>query len=67
MGIGAGVAGGIGTVVGTIIGGVALIPTTAIGLLAGIGTGAIHGPWVRLVQDTVKEEDDMPGEGSGAD
>lgn len=47
-GIGAGVGMGLGTVVGTLVGGVAAIPTTGVGLLAGMGTGAIHGPWVKL-------------------
>lgn len=47
-GIGAGVGMGVGTLVGTLVGGVASIPTTGVGLLAGIGTGAIHGPWVKV-------------------
>ncbi|KAH6654020.1 hypothetical protein BKA67DRAFT_563974 [Truncatella angustata] len=63
-GIGAGVAGGLGTVIGSIVGGVAAIPTTGLGILIGAGTGAIHGPWVKLVQDTVKEEEEK-GEGEG--
>lgn len=56
-GIGAGIAGGLGTVVGSIVGGIAAIPTTGLGILIGAGTGAIHGPWVKLVKDTVEEED----------
>jgi len=32
------------------------IPTTAIGLLAGIGTGAVHGPWVKIKGKDGKEE-----------
>ncbi|KAI0128869.1 hypothetical protein BJ170DRAFT_349789 [Xylariales sp. AK1849] len=64
-GIGAGIAGGLGTVVGSIVGGVTAIPTTGLGILIGAGTGAIHGPWVKLVQDTVKEEEKEDGDGSG--
>lgn len=55
-GIGAGIGGGVGTVVGTLVGGVASIPTTGLGLLAGIGAGAIHGPWVTLKRDKKKGE-----------
>lgn len=62
-GIGAGIAGGLGTLVGSIVGGVAAIPTTGLGILIGAGTGAIHGPWVKLVQDTVKEEEEAEKEG----
>ena len=47
-GIGAGSAMGLGTVVGTLVGGVASIPTTLVGTLVGAGTGAIHGPWIKL-------------------
>ncbi|KAH8669726.1 hypothetical protein BGZ60DRAFT_375974 [Tricladium varicosporioides] len=57
-GMGAGVGAGLGTVVGSIVGGVTAIPTTGLGLLAGVTVGAIHGPWVKLVgnKDGKKEE-----------
>ena len=47
-GIGGGVAAGLGTTVGAVVGGVVGIPTTGLGLLVGAGTGAVHGPWVKL-------------------
>lgn len=47
-GMGAGVGAGVGTLVGGVVGGVTAIPTTGLGLLIGAGTGAIHGPWVKL-------------------
>ena len=47
-GIGAGVGMGVGTAVGTLVGGVTAIPTTGLGALIGVGTGAIHGPWAKL-------------------
>ncbi|KAH7079969.1 hypothetical protein BKA63DRAFT_231977 [Paraphoma chrysanthemicola] len=47
-GIGAAVSTGLGTVVGTIVGGVTAIPATAVGGLAGMATGAVHGPWIKL-------------------
>ncbi|KAH8593437.1 hypothetical protein B0O99DRAFT_596305 [Bisporella sp. PMI_857] len=73
-GIGAGVAGGLGTVVGALVGGVVSIPTTGLGLLAGAGTGAIHGPWVKVPglgkdgkQELVtEEEDERKGDGDAA-
>ena len=46
--MGAGVGAGLGTVVGSLVGGVTAIPTTGLGLLVGAGTGAIHGPWVKI-------------------
>ncbi|KAH6672166.1 hypothetical protein B0J14DRAFT_593049 [Halenospora varia] len=57
-GMGAGIGAGLGTVVGSIVGGVTAIPTTGLGLLAGVTIGAIHGPWVKLVgdKDGKKEE-----------
>ncbi|RDW76146.1 hypothetical protein BP5796_06967 [Coleophoma crateriformis] len=58
-GIGAGVGMGLGTVVGTLVGGVASIPTTSIGLLAGMGTGAIHGPWVKLGMGDKNEDEEI--------
>lgn len=36
---------GLGAAVGSLVGGVASIPTTGVGALAGIGVGAVHGPW----------------------
>ncbi|RDW82822.1 hypothetical protein BP6252_03934 [Coleophoma cylindrospora] len=58
-GIGAGVGMGLGTVVGSLVGGVAAIPTTSLGLLAGMGTGAIHGPWVKLGMGDKKEDEEI--------
>ncbi|KAI9708377.1 MAG: hypothetical protein M1820_004081 [Bogoriella megaspora] len=51
IGIGAATGLGLGTVVGAILGGVTAIPTSALGGLVGAGTGAIHGPWVKLGGD----------------
>lgn len=47
-GIGAAVSAGLGTVVGTLVGTVTAIPATAVGGLAGMATGAVHGPWIKL-------------------
>ncbi|KAF1914330.1 hypothetical protein BDU57DRAFT_291357 [Ampelomyces quisqualis] len=47
-GIGAATAAGLGTVVGTLVGTVTAIPATAVGGLAGVATGAVHGPWIKL-------------------
>jgi len=47
-GIGAAVSAGLGTVVGTVVGTVTAIPVTAVGGLAGVATGAVHGPWIKL-------------------
>ncbi|KAH4169877.1 hypothetical protein HBH43_112060 [Parastagonospora nodorum] len=47
-GIGAATAAGLGTVVGTLVGTVTAIPATAVGGLAGVATGAMHGPWIKL-------------------
>ncbi|KAF7514315.1 hypothetical protein GJ744_000085 [Endocarpon pusillum] len=47
-GIGAATGIGVGTLVGTLVGTVASVPTTALGGLVGAGTGAIHGPWIKL-------------------
>ncbi|KAH8673645.1 hypothetical protein BX600DRAFT_433262 [Xylariales sp. PMI_506] len=55
-GIGAGIAGGLGTLIGGLVGGIAAIPTAGLGVLVGAGVGAVHGPWVKLVKDTVKEQ-----------
>ena len=48
MGIGAASGMGVGTVVGLILGAVTAVPTTLVGGIVGVGTGAIHGPWVKL-------------------
>ncbi|KAG9231466.1 hypothetical protein BJ875DRAFT_117143 [Amylocarpus encephaloides] len=57
-GVGAGIGTGVGTVVGSIVGGVIAIPTTGLGALAGAGTGAIHGPWVKIPgQEKEKEKE----------
>jgi hypothetical protein len=47
-GIGAATGMSIGTAVGTLVGGVTAIPTTGLGALIGAGTGAIHGPWLKM-------------------
>lgn len=54
-GIGAATGVGVGTLVGTLVGTVASVPTTALGGLVGAGTGAIHGPWIRLGGGKEKE------------
>jgi hypothetical protein len=58
-GIGAGVGAGLGTVVGSIVGGVAAIPTTGLGLLVGAGTGAVHGPWIKIKGKNKDGEDEI--------
>ena len=63
-GIGAGIGLGLGTVVGSVVGGVTAIPTTGLGALVGAGTGAVHGPWVKLKGDK-EEEKEGPGEEEG--
>lgn len=55
----------MGTIVGSLVTGIAAVPTTGLGLLAGAATGAIHGPWLKLVKETV-EEDDGDGESGEA-
>lgn len=55
-GIGAGIGAGVGAAVGTLVGGVAAIPTTGLGMLVGVGAGAVHGPWIT-----------MKGKGEGKD
>ncbi|KAF2478001.1 uncharacterized protein BDR25DRAFT_299727 [Lindgomyces ingoldianus] len=66
-GIGAATGLGLGTVVGTLtgtlVGGVAAIPTTALGGLIGAGTGAIHGPWVKIGRGDNEEGDKATLEG----
>jgi hypothetical protein len=54
-GIGAATGVGLGTAVGTLVGTVASVPTTAVGGLVGAGTGAIHGPWIKLPGKSGKE------------
>lgn len=62
-GIGAGVGLGLGTVVGTLVGGVAAIPTTGLGILAGATAGAIHGPFIKVPGGGEKRiEDAQPEE-----
>ncbi|KAI9664640.1 MAG: hypothetical protein M1821_006086 [Bathelium mastoideum] len=53
IGIGAATGLGLGTVVGAVLGGVIAIPTTTLGGLVGAGTGAIHGPWIKLGGDNL--------------
>ncbi|KAL9094514.1 MAG: hypothetical protein Q9165_003073 [Trypethelium subeluteriae] len=48
IGIGAATGMGLGTVVGMVLGAVTAVPTTILGGLVGTGTGAIHGPWIKL-------------------
>ena len=55
-GIGAGIGAGVGTLVGGLVGGVTSIPTTGLGLLVGMGTGAVHGPWVKFEKEKGEEE-----------
>ncbi|TGO09148.1 hypothetical protein BTUL_0177g00070 [Botrytis tulipae] len=67
-GIGAGVGMGLGTVVGSVVGGVVSVPTTGLGLLAGVGAGAAHGPWFKLPkiggeEGEVGEADEKAAEG----
>jgi hypothetical protein len=57
-GIGAGVGAGVGTLVGTIVGGVASVPTTGLGLLVGAGTGAVHGPWIKIKRENEDSADE---------
>lgn len=40
-----------------LVGGVTSIPTTALGLLGGVGAGAINGPWVKLSGKKKGEEE----------
>lgn len=55
-GIGAATGLGLGTVVGTLVGTVASVPTMALGGLVGAGTGAIHGPWIKLGGEKEKKK-----------
>lgn len=61
-GIGAATGMGIGTAVGTLVGGIAAVPTTGLGALIGAGTGAIHGPWVKLPKFKDENGDAVGGE-----
>ncbi|KAM3418810.1 hypothetical protein BST61_g4778 [Cercospora zeina] len=61
-GIGAGVSMGLGALVGTLVGGLLSIPTTALGGLIGAGTGAAHGPWIKVGDVQKRFEDATPGE-----
>lgn len=53
---------GLGTVVGTLVGGVASIPTTGLGILAGATAGAIHGPFIKVGGEEKKWENAKPEE-----
>ena len=53
-GIGAATGAGLGTIVGTVVGTAATIPTSLVGGVVGMGTGAFHGPWIKM---------GMPGSG----
>ncbi|KAI0113203.1 hypothetical protein F4814DRAFT_449652 [Daldinia grandis] len=57
-GIGAGIAGGLGITVGSLVSGLVAIPTTGIGILVGMGTGLVHGPWVKFSEAFSKDEVD---------
>ncbi|KAF2214673.1 hypothetical protein CERZMDRAFT_95065 [Cercospora zeae-maydis SCOH1-5] len=61
-GIGAGVSLGLGALVGTLVGGLLSIPTTALGGLIGAGTGAAHGPWIKVGDIQKRFEDASPAE-----
>jgi hypothetical protein len=47
-GIGVASAMGLGTGLGVVLGTVVSVPTGLLGTLVGAGTGAIHGPWIKL-------------------
>jgi hypothetical protein len=49
-GMGAATGIGLGSVVGTLSGGILAVPLTAVGGLIGAGTGALHGPWIKLTR-----------------
>jgi hypothetical protein len=49
-GIGASSGLAVGTATGVVVGGVLAVPTTLLGGLVGAGTGAIHGPWIKLTR-----------------
>lgn len=75
-GIGAATGLGLGAVVGTVVGAVASVPTTAVGGLVGAGTGAIHGPWIKLGDKKEKngkesgkeeKEGEVPSENTDSD
>lgn len=66
-GIGATLGMGLGGVVGTLVGGVVSIPTTGLGTLAGVATGAIHGPWYGKKKKEELEDELQGDEGSKKD
>ncbi|CAM1504864.1 Fc.00g024550.m01.CDS01 [Cosmosporella sp. VM-42] len=57
-GIGAGIASGVGIAVGALVTGVVAIPTSALGMLIGAGTGLVHGSWVKYTDVFSKDEAD---------
>ena len=61
-GIGAGAGLGTGALIGTLLGGILAVPTTGLGMLIGAGTGAIHGPWVKLGGKELPFQDADAGE-----
>lgn len=61
-GIGAATGMGVGTAVGTIVGGVTAIPLTGLGALVGAGSGAIHGPWLKMPRFKDENSDQVGGE-----
>jgi uncharacterized membrane protein len=73
--VGTGLGTGVGAVVGTLVGGVTAIPTTTVGLLVGVGTGAIHGPWVKVKGkkdgqediETLEEDEKLSDQGAPSD
>lgn len=65
--VGVGLGAGVGTVVTGVVGGVAAIPTTAVGLLVGVGAGAIHGPWYKLGGDKKEEAEKGQPQAAGGD
>lgn len=69
-GIGVGIASGLGVTVGSLVTGVVAIPTTGLGMLAGAGTGLVHGPWVKRPDSSGKDEkhdDEEDGKGTKDD
>lgn len=55
-GIGASTGMATGSATGVLLGGVLAVPTTALGGLIGAGTGALHGPWIKLTRGDLGPE-----------
>ncbi|TID26083.1 glycoside hydrolase family protein [Venturia nashicola] len=65
-GIGAATGMGLGTALGTVVGGVTAIPLTGLGALVGAGSGAIHGPWLKMPRFKDENGDKVGGEDNKA-